>query len=131
MRRRAAWARQWSSPTCAIHRSNRCSPSAGLGLDCAIAPDGEVFVDILSDNDILTAAGWRFDEPITAFPDPGAVPPEELATLGDVICATAACAAPCPGTEPLEYPALACPMGAPVDASQSGASDAIAALDGD
>jgi hypothetical protein len=39
---------------------SRCTPSAGIGPVCAFAPDGGVFVAIMSDNDMLTAQGWRF-----------------------------------------------------------------------
>ena len=83
---------------------NRCAPSGGIGPVCAFAPDGGVFVAIMSDNDILTAQGWRFSEPLLSFPNPAAVPPDEIETAADGDeCARAQCAAPCAGVAPLSY----------------------------
>jgi len=83
---------------------NRCAPSAGLGPVCAIAPDGGVFVAVMTDNNMLTATGWRFDQPVYSFPNPTAIPADQFATRGDVdACNRAKCALPCPGVQPLAY----------------------------
>jgi hypothetical protein len=79
---------------------NRCTPSAGIGPECAVSPDGVVYVAVLGDNNVLTASGWRFDEPIFSFPDPQAVPSDELVTSAEaIVCAHAMCAPPCPGAD--------------------------------
>jgi hypothetical protein len=83
---------------------NRCFPSAGLGLVCAIAPDGSVFVSVMSDNNMLTGSGWHFSQPLSSFPYPAAVPADEQATAEQLDrCRQAECASPCPGVEPLNY----------------------------
>ncbi len=83
---------------------NRCTPSVGLGPVCAIAPDGAVFVAELSDNNMLTATGWRFDQPVHSFPDPTAIPADQFVTLNDTAaCNLALCALPCPGVQALTY----------------------------
>jgi hypothetical protein len=84
---------------------SRCTPSAGIGPVCAFAPDGGVFVAILSDNDMLTAEGWRFSQPLQSFPNPAAIPLDQIETPAeDDECVRAQCARPCPGIEPLSYP---------------------------
>jgi hypothetical protein len=81
---------------------NRCNASTGLGPVCAFAPDGAVFVAIMSDNDMLTAAGWRFSEPWQSFPNPTAIPNDQYATVAqEDMCLFAQCSRPCPGLEPL------------------------------
>jgi hypothetical protein len=83
---------------------NRCAPSGGLGPVCAFAPDGGVFIAILSDNDMLTAKGWRFSQPVMSFPNPAAIPLDQLATgTEEDECARALCAPSCSGVEPLAY----------------------------
>jgi len=76
---------------------DQCFPSGGLGPVCAIAPDGGVFVAVLSDNDMLTATGWRFDQPM--FPRADGVPAGQMATAPDqaIACRQAMCAPLCPG----------------------------------
>ena len=61
---------------------NRCAGNLGLGPVCAFAPDGGAFFAVMSDNDILTANGWQFDE----YP-PGV----------STECLRAACLPACPG----------------------------------
>jgi hypothetical protein len=88
---------------------DRCAPSAGIGPVCALAPDGGVFVAIMSDNDMLTAKGWRFAQPLESFPDPNAIPIDQVATGADEErCAMAQCALPCPGVEQLAFPRSGC-----------------------
>ena len=100
---------------------NRCSPSAGLGLACAFAPDGGVFVTVLSDNLAPNAKGWRFALSVVSYPTP--FPQDEIATSAEYDeCSRAACTKPCPGVEPLHY--WSCPD-AGGDAPDAG-SDATA-----
>jgi len=78
---------------------NACTPSAGLGPVCAIAPDGTAYFAIGSDNDVLTEPGWRFAQSYESFGDAAnSYPPDEMAT-GDAgaTCAAVECAPPCPG----------------------------------
>jgi hypothetical protein len=83
---------------------NRCGPSAGLGPVCAIAPDGGVFVAVMSDNNMLTATGWRFDQPVLSFPNPTAIPAAQFATPDDTAaCNRAWCALPCLGIQALTH----------------------------
>jgi hypothetical protein len=73
---------------------NRCAASAGVQEGCAFAPDGGVFVGgpADSDNNILTAQGWRFVQY-------GTFPSNEVATLEEQQeCAAASCFPLCPGT---------------------------------
>jgi hypothetical protein len=87
---------------------NRCAPSAGLGPVCAVAPDGGVFVAVMSDNNMLTATGWRFDQGYS-FPNPAAIPADQFATPDDTAaCNRAWCAHPCPGVQPLAPSFLFC-----------------------
>jgi len=73
---------------------NRCAGNAGLGPVCAFAPDGGVFFAVTSDNDILTANGWQFDE----YPAPGVS--SEVATGAQAAeCLRAACLPSCPGAQ--------------------------------
>jgi hypothetical protein len=77
---------------------NRCTPSAGLGPLCAFAPDGGIFVTIISDNETLTAAGWQFTE--TGIPIP--IPAGQRATAAEEDeCKKALCTPPCSGAHPL------------------------------
>lgn len=81
---------------------NRCTPSAGLGRVCAFAPDGRVFVAVLSDNLTLSAKGWRFAQDVQSFPTP--FPPEQNATRAEYEqCIRAACTKTCPGAERVGY----------------------------
>jgi hypothetical protein len=78
---------------------NRCTPSAGLGPLCAFAPDGGIFVTIISDNETLTAVGWQFTE--TGIPIP--IPPDQMATAAEKDeCMKALCTPPCSGVHPLD-----------------------------
>jgi hypothetical protein len=96
---------------------NRCAPSEGIGIVCAFGPDGGVFVTVGSDNNILTGAGWRFEEPLTSFPDPSVVPSDEIATMADgQECSRAACASLCPAVHALPIGDPFCPEGGAVDA---------------
>jgi hypothetical protein len=95
---------------------DRCTPSGGLGTDCAFAPDGGVFVAGMTDNEILTASGWRFVEPTAAFPDPSVVPASETATSAqNATCALARCAPFCPGVAGVQQ-TYGCPDAGPGDA---------------
>jgi hypothetical protein len=88
---------------------SRCNASAGLGPVCAFAPDAGIFVAIMSDNDMLTAVGWHFSQPVMSFPNPEAIPPAQWATAAEADdCARAVCAPSCPGAEtrPSEFCAL-------------------------
>ena len=59
---------------------NRCTPSAGLVPLCAFAPDGTVYAAMTSDNWIPTAKGWRFAIALGSYPNPSAIPGDEIAT---------------------------------------------------
>lgn len=73
---------------------NRCSASAGLGVVCAFAPDGTVYVMVGSDNDVLTAPGWHFAQ----YVEPAMVPSDQVATADEAAtCQQLSCASPCPG----------------------------------
>jgi hypothetical protein len=88
---------------------NRCTPSGAIAPACAVSPDGGVFVAIMTDNDMLTGAGWHFIEAVASFPDPAAIPTDEEATGEQAQeCARALCAPQCSGGGPLEYASLFC-----------------------
>jgi hypothetical protein len=73
---------------------DRCNALTGLGIVCAFAPDGTVYVMIGSDNDVLTAPGWHFAE----YVQPGRVPIDQGATADETAtCQQLSCASPCPG----------------------------------
>lgn len=75
---------------------DKCTPSAGLGDDCAFGPDGSVFIGLMSDNEVLTAAGWRFVEPWESFGGNSPFPSEQVATATQYnLCAQAACLPAC------------------------------------
>jgi hypothetical protein len=90
---------------------NRCSALSGVGVVCAFAPDGTVYVGLRSDNTVLTANGWHFDQ----FADPTIVSGDPGATATDAMeCARASCAPPCPGVPPPSLPGH-CPVDSGVD----------------
>jgi hypothetical protein len=59
---------------------NRCGESAGIGPACAFSPDGGVYVQFQSDNNMYSANNWNFDQPYADFPDPGALPADQHAS---------------------------------------------------
>jgi hypothetical protein len=59
---------------------NRCAPSGGIGPACAFSPDGGVYVQTQSDNNMYSASGWHFDQPYGGFPDPGPLPADQHAS---------------------------------------------------
>jgi hypothetical protein len=89
---------------------NRCGASGGLGPLCAFAPDGGIFVTIISDNDILTAVGWQLTQSPSEFPDP--IPSDQLATPAEEgECKKALCTPPCSGVHPLALDFVCSPDG--------------------
>ncbi|HLK39023.1 MAG TPA: hypothetical protein VKU41_19815 [Polyangiaceae bacterium] len=49
-----------------------------------------------------TARGWRFSQPLESFPNPAAIPADEIETAADGDeRGRAQCASPCPGVAPL------------------------------
>ena len=78
-----------------------CNKNSGLSLDCALSPDGGVFVGVISDSYLLTGNGWYFVES-PSVPIPGVVPSSEVATGAQYNqCTQAMCAPPCPGVTAL------------------------------
>ena len=83
---------------------NPCAPSMGLSTDCAFAPDGRVFIAGTTDNQMYTATGWRFSEPLSSFPQANAIPIDQRSTRADDDRRQAlACTPPCPGVKPRAY----------------------------
>ncbi len=100
-----------------VTSANRCYPSAGLGVVCAFAPDGTVYAMVGSDNDVLTAPGWRFSQYVVGATAPSdqVATPEETTT-----CQRLWCASPCPGLH-ASYLPFACPADSGVpDGSDAG-----------
>jgi hypothetical protein len=87
---------------------NRCGASAGLGVVCAFAPVGSVYVTMGSDNDVLTAPGWRFAE----YVELASIPGDQAATQSEsASCVQLACASPCPGVQAAYFPGPGCRLG--------------------
>jgi hypothetical protein len=96
---------------------NRCAPSDGVGIVCAFAPDGGVFVSLSTDNDVPTATAWRFALNDSAYL--GEVPSAELATSAESdLCAQAACMPACSGQKTFQWlcPDAGADAGATTDA---------------
>jgi hypothetical protein len=106
------------TPVC-VTSVNRCAASTGVYTGCAFAPDGGVFIggSASTDNNILTAPGWRFSE--IWFGPP--ITDEEATEEESQRCTAAICFPPCPGVAPVN---LLC--------AQTGAGDggALDAADG-
>jgi hypothetical protein len=80
---------------------DRCFPSAGLGVVCAFARDGAVYVTVGSDNEVLTAPGWHFAQ----YVEPATVPSDQVATAAEAAtCQQLSCASPCPGVSAPYFP---------------------------